>query len=89
MVFSSLLASPSWMRWLRACRLRSWAVSSEASLAALMAKVRGMERRDEANAPIASCSREPWRDEVLAMCHNIILTDNTHYCAGELLEVDM
>jgi hypothetical protein len=43
----------------RACRERSWATSSEASSAALMARVLGTMRRDWAKAAMASCSREP------------------------------
>lgn len=45
----------AWMERRRAMR-------SEASLAALRARVRGMMRSDWANSPMASCSREPcWR----------------------------
>jgi len=38
---------------------RRRAIRSEASLAALRARVRGIIRRDWANSPMASCSREP------------------------------
>jgi len=38
---------------------RRRAIRSEASLAALRARVRGMMSRDWANSPMASCSREP------------------------------
>ena len=50
------------MRWLSACRERSCATSSDESLAALTASVFGMDRRDCAKAPMASCSREPLFD---------------------------
>lgn len=44
-----------------ACHERSWATNSDESLAALTAKVRGIMRRDCANSPMASCSREPYQ----------------------------
>ena len=59
MSFSEEDASPSWMRWESACAERSFAMSSEESLAALLERVDGMIRSEAAKAPIASCSREP------------------------------
>lgn len=53
------VGSSSRMRCDEACQERSWATSSDESLAALTARVRGMMSRDWANSPMASCSREP------------------------------
>ena len=50
--------------WERAWRDRSWATSSDASLAAFTARVLGMARREAANSPMASCSREPFEIDV-------------------------
>lgn len=47
------------VRCASAWRERSWAMSSDESLAALTARVVGIVRRAAAKAPIASCSREP------------------------------
>lgn len=58
---AAAVGGSSRIRWDEAWKERSWATSSEASLAALTARVRGMTRRDWANSPMASCSREPWR----------------------------